>query len=199
MNLLIVHEVTELYFRRKIKRDIPSDIDKERVMELKNSIPEGMLEDSEANGFKFGRLVRRLLDMPCYAKTSDAEKREALVEILIGGQSYKAVIYKFGMKERTLRRYLETICSALNLSNISVAKAYACASDINQAVVKHQVAIFKFEKAGRKNHMDQTEIDILFSFADDAAKHGSGFTRGQMAVSTQLYHCCNQTKIDVTT
>jgi transposase-like protein len=185
MDLLIVHEVTELYFRRKIKREISSDVNKERVMELKNSIPEGLLEDSDANGFKFGRLVRKLLKMPCYAKTSDAEKREALVEVLIHGHSYKDVIEKFGIKDRTLRRYLEQISHDLNKQNVSAVKTFARASDINRALVMHQVALFQFRNAGRTSYMDQTEIDCLFSYANQAAIHGSGFSRGQIAVSIQ--------------
>jgi hypothetical protein len=183
--------VTKLYFHRVITRNIPESI-KNRVKEITKSLPEGLLKDSETNGFQFGRAVRRALGMPIRGYVAESEKKNAILDVLINNMSYKNALAIYGVPDTTLRDYFKIVANSLGLETITELRMYIMENDDKKAFVRNTVWNMEFASPGRRYYMNRPELDAMAHYSFSAAEHGSGYGRAGMAVSSvdhsnQLY------------
>jgi hypothetical protein len=185
MDAEILEFVTKLYFHKDITRNIPESI-KNRVKEITKSLPEGLLEDSETNGFQFGRAARRALGMPFRGFVAESEKRNAIVDVLIYNMSYKEALAKYGIPDRTLRDYFKIVANSMGLEFITELRTYVMANDVNKEVVRNTVWNMEFASPGRPYDMNRPELDAMAHYSFSASEHGSRYGRAGMAVSSMV-------------
>jgi hypothetical protein len=176
--------VSDIYFRRKTFRNLPSDISKDTVCSVKSALPEDLPEDSSANGCVFGRATRKLLGMSCKGIYSELELKAAMRSVLFDNQTYVYVLREYGVPERTVRDHLFTVATKFGYGGVRELRDHlSFHAEECQASIKMFIEVMKIPPVGKKPYMDQTEVDIMFQYTDHAAQHGNGYNTTQTAVS----------------